>query len=66
MFSVGPNSVEYERDPTVDVLRQNVTNQIWNIIQHEEPTAAQPPQDEIKFVSFEDALKELASMKNGN
>ena len=61
MFSFGSNAVEFEKDPTIQKLRQDVANQMWNIIKDEEPAA--PPKEEIKFVSFEDALKELAEMK---
>jgi len=61
MFSVGSNAVEYERDPTIQQLRQSVANQMWSIIKDEAPAA--PPKDEIKFVSFEDALKELAAIE---
>ena len=60
MFSVGSNSVMFEKDPVIQKLRQDVANQIWDIIKDEEPVA--PPKEEIKFVSFEDALKELAEM----
>ena len=60
MFSVGSNSVMFEKDPVIQKMRQDVANQIWDIIKDEEPVAS--PKEEIKFVSFEDALKELAEM----
>lgn len=60
MFSFGSNAVEFEKDPTIQKLRQDVANQMWDIIKDEEPVAL--PKEEIKFVSFEDALKELAEM----
>ena len=60
MFSIGSNSVEFEKDPTIEKLRQSVANQMWDIIKEEEPIA--PPREEIRFVSFEDAIKELAEM----
>lgn len=66
MFSVGSNTVEYEKDPMIQNLRQSVANQMWSIIQQEEPAALQPAKEEIKFVSFEDALKELAALKHGS
>ena len=50
----------FEKDPVIQKMRQDVANQIWDIIKDEEPVA--PPKEEIKFVSFEDALKELAEM----
>ena len=60
MFSIGSNSVEFEKDPTIEKLRQSVANQMWDIIKEEEPIA--PQREEIRFVSFEDAIKELAEM----
>ena len=60
MFSIGSSSVEFEKDPTIEKLRQSVANQMWDIIKEEEPIA--PPREEIRFVSFEDAIKELAEM----
>ncbi len=60
MFSFGSNAVEFEKDPTIQKLRQDVANQMWGIIKDEEPVAL--PKEEIKFVSFEDAIKELAEM----
>jgi len=61
MFSFGSNGVEFEKDPTIQKLRQDVANQMWEIIKDEEPTAL--PKEEIKFVSFEDAMKELIAIK---
>lgn len=60
MFSFGSNAVEFEKDPIIQKLRQDVANQMWDIIKDEEPAAL--PKEEIKFVSFEDAIKELAEM----
>ncbi len=52
-----------ERDPEVTRLNQKVQEQLWNIVQESVPKEEQQPQEVIKFVSFEDALRELAAMK---
>ena len=61
MFSFGSNAVEFEKDPTIQKMRQDVADQIWNIIKEDESTVF--PKEEIRFVSFEDALRELAATK---
>jgi hypothetical protein len=53
-----------ERDPEVTRLNQKVQEQLWNIVQESVPKEEQQPQEVIKFVSFEDALRELVALKN--
>lgn len=53
-----------ERDPEVNRLRNAVDQKMWEIVQETTPVEEQQPVEPIKFVSFEDALKELAALKN--
>jgi len=53
-----------DRDPEINKLRQNVEERLWDIVQESTPKEEQQPKEEIRFVSFEDALKELVSLKN--
>jgi hypothetical protein len=59
MFSVGSNCPVIEKDPTIQRLRQDVANRMWDIIKDE--VVVQEP--EIKFVSVEDAVRELIALK---
>lgn len=61
MFYVGTNGPVIEKDPNIQKLRQDVANQLWDIVKEYE--SVEPSKEEIKFVSFEDALRELASSK---
>ena len=63
MFYFGPNGPVVERDPEVQRLRDNVLSRIQDIVEKESPTIASSP-DLIKFVSYEEALKELVAFKN--
>lgn len=54
--------VKIEKDPEVQKLTQNVFQQLAEIVAPHE-TAVENQQD-IQFVSFEQALKELAALKN--
>ena len=62
MFYVGPNGPIIEKDPEIQKLRESVMSRINDIAQDE--TFFVPDPNAIIFVSFEDALKELAAMKN--
>jgi hypothetical protein len=53
-----------ERDPEITRLRNAVNQKLWEIVQEQFPVEEQQPVEEIKFVSFEDALKELVALKN--
>jgi hypothetical protein len=61
MFFVGNQGPVIERDPNIQQLKQSVADRLWDIIK-EEPAVVL--KDEIKFVSFEDALKELIATNN--
>jgi len=45
-------------------MRDEVNQKMWDIVQETTPVEEQQPVEAIKFVSFEDALKELAALKN--
>ena len=60
MFFVGNQGPIIEKDPAIQQLRQDVANRMWDIIKSEDVVAQK---DEIQFVSFEDALKELVTQK---
>lgn len=62
MLYVGSNSPIIEKDPEIQKLRQNVADRLWDIVQEEAPFVTAP--DAIAFITFEDALKELASSKS--
>lgn len=61
MFYSGLNGPTIEKDPEIQKLRQSVANRMWEIIKQDEP--ANVPAQEVRFVSFEEALKELAVLK---
>ena len=60
MFFDGNMGPVIEKDPNIQQLRQNVANQMWDIIKDQDVVVQK---DEIQFVSFEDALKELVTQK---
>ena len=61
MFFVGNRGPIIEKDPNIQQLKQSVADRLWDIVK-EEPAVIS--KDEIKFVSFEDALKELIATNN--
>jgi hypothetical protein len=64
MFYSGLNGPTIEKDPEIQKLRQNVANKMWEIVKENEPNNVPAP--EVNFVSFEEALKELASLKKSS
>lgn len=60
MFFDGNMGPVIEKDPIIQQLRQTVANQMWDIIKDQDVVVQK---DEIQFVSFEDALKELVTKK---
>jgi hypothetical protein len=56
-----PFGVKIQRDPEVNKLQLSVDQRLLEIVKKVDP---EPPKEEIKFVSFEDALKELIALKN--
>jgi hypothetical protein len=61
MYFIGNQGPVINKDPIIQQLRQNVANQMWDIIKEQEEVVSI---DEIKFVSFEDALRELVTQKS--
>ena len=61
MFYVGTNGPIIEKDPEIQKLRENVDQRMWDIVKEQIPFVIAP--DAIAFVSYEDALKELAELK---
>jgi hypothetical protein len=61
MFFIGNQGPVIERDPTIQQLKQNVADRLWDIVK-EEPVSTQ--ENKIKFVSFEDALNELIAVNS--
>jgi hypothetical protein len=64
-ISVGLNAPTFERDPNIIKLEKNVIEQLLKI---SGPDEKEPLKNytNIKNVSFEDALKELANIKNNS
>ena len=60
MFFASNRGPTIEKDPVIQQLRQDVATRMWDIIKDEDIV---PQKDEIQFVSFEDALKELVIQK---
>jgi hypothetical protein len=54
-----------ERDPNIQKLEQDVFSQMQEIVKTEPLQQGQATPD-IEFVSFEQALKELAELKRSN
>lgn len=52
-----------QKDPEIDKLQANVFGQINEIIKDSCPIQETKQTNEIRFVSFEDALKELVTTK---
>ena len=61
MFYSGLNGPIIEKDPEIQKLRQSVANRMWEIIKQDEPASVAT--QEVRFVSFEEALKELVSLR---
>lgn len=54
-----------ERDPNVQQLEQQVFNKLQDIVKQQEPFLKDTENNnQIRFVSFEEALKELVTLKN--
>jgi hypothetical protein len=61
MFFAAGRGPQIIKDPNIQHLRQQVADRLWSIVQDEESNLP-PDKHAIQFVSFEDALKELAEM----
>jgi hypothetical protein len=62
MFYVGTNGPIIEKDPEIEKLCRDSWSGMRDVVMPEITFEIEP--DAIAFVSFEDALKELAAMKN--
>jgi|LakMenEpi03Aug12_release.lakeMendotaPanAssembly.Ray.scaffolds.fasta_scaffold5301347_1 hypothetical protein len=58
-----PFGVQIEKDPQIQQLLSNVFEQLSEIRDEVEPYNLTASSDQIKFVSFEDALKDLVTQK---
>ena len=61
MYYINGQGPTIERDPTIQALTMNTTERMRKII--EEQNLVEVSSDEIQFVSYEQALKELAERK---
>lgn len=52
-----------ERDPNIQQLEQQVFSKLQDIVKQQEPFLKEND-NEVRFVSFEDALRELIALKN--
>lgn len=60
MYFIGNQGPVIKKDLNIQQLRQSVANQMWDIIKEREEVVSI---NEIRFVSFEDALRELVTQK---
>lgn len=63
-LSYGSSMVQKERDPSLVNLENTVFAQLFELIKEEKPPKPVYKQNELKVVSYEDALKELAELEN--
>jgi hypothetical protein len=65
-LSVGSNFPMIERDPTIKNLENEVFSKMKSLIPVENTNISHPQKSmDVKFFSFEDAIKELQSMLKG-
>ena len=60
-----PNGPHIEKDATITKMRMDAFQAIEAIAKEAFPEYKVPDKHEIMFVSFEDAIKELAQIKKG-
>jgi len=63
-LSYGSSMVQKERDPSLVNLENTVFAQMFELIKEEKPPQPVYKQNELKVVSYEDALKELMELEN--
>jgi len=56
--------VQKERDPSLINLENKVFAQLFELVKEEKPPQPVYKQNELKVVSYEDALKELMELEN--
>jgi hypothetical protein len=64
-LSYGSSMVQKERDPSLVNLENSVFSQIFELVKEEKPPKPVYKQNELKVVSYEDAIKELAELEKG-
>ena len=62
-LSFGSSIVQKERDPSLINLENKVFSQMFELVKEEKPPKPVYKQNELKVVSYEDALKELAELE---
>jgi hypothetical protein len=63
-MSYGSSMVQKERDPSLVNLENTVFSQLFELIKEEKPPKPVYKQNELKVVSYQDALKELMELEN--
>lgn len=63
-LSYGSSMVQKERDPSLVNLENTVFAQLFELVKEEKPPKPVYKQNELKVVSYEDALKELVELEN--
>jgi hypothetical protein len=62
-FSYGSSMVEKTRDPSLVNLENTVFSQLFELIKEEKPPKPVYKQNELKVVSYDEALRELAELE---
>jgi glycyl-tRNA synthetase alpha subunit len=62
-LSYGSSMVQKERDPSLVNLENSVFSQLFELIKEEKPPKPVYKQNELKVVSYEEALKELEELE---
>jgi hypothetical protein len=62
-MSYGSNMVQKERDPSLVNLENTVFSQLFELVKEEKPPKPVYKTNELKVVSFEEALAELAELE---
>jgi hypothetical protein len=63
-LSYGSSMVQKERDPSLVNLENTVFAQLFEIVKEVKPSKPVYKTNELKTVSYEEALKELAELEN--
>jgi hypothetical protein len=62
-LSFGSSMVQKERDPSLVNLENTVFSQMFELIKEEKPPKPVYKENELKVVSYEDAIRELAELE---
>ena len=62
-ISYGSNMVQKERDPSLVNLENTVFSQMFELVKEEKPPKPVYKQNELKVVSYEEAVKELEELE---